>query len=184
IPNIWIAASDNNLDAVKHHIENGATPNDKDPNGYTPMHAAASYGHLDLLKYLVSKGGDINVADTDGDRPLHTIEEASTAKFIVEELGADYRLKNADGQTALEKIEEEEEFPEVAAYLRTISGVPAVIESSNSGNSAANLPDVRYSYENVENSQDMDEEQRKRIETIMQSENPEEGMAEMIRESL
>lgn len=35
--NIWVAASDGQLDVVKNFIENdGLSPNAKDENGYTP----------------------------------------------------------------------------------------------------------------------------------------------------
>lgn len=98
--NIWIAASDNDVDYVKTVIESGQhTPNDKDNNGYTPIHAAASYGHIDLLRYLISKGGNINITDEDGDTPLHSVEDADVARILVEEFKADWKLKNSEEQT-------------------------------------------------------------------------------------
>lgn len=98
--NIWIAASDNDIDYVKSVIESGQhSPNDKDNNGYTPIHAAASYGHIELLKYLISKGGNINATDEDGDTPLHSVEDADVARILVEEFKADWKLKNSEGQT-------------------------------------------------------------------------------------
>lgn len=98
--NIWIAASDNNEAFVRKAIADGKhTPNDKDPNGYTPLHAAASYGHIDLLKYLLGAGGNVNIADNDGDTLLHVTEDLETAKVLVEEYKADWKAKNSDGQT-------------------------------------------------------------------------------------
>lgn len=98
--NIWIAASDGNVDYVRELISSGAhTPNDKDPNGYTPLHAATSYGHTDLLRYLLNNGGDISIADNDGDTLLHIVEDLKTAQMLVEEFNADWKAKNEEGQT-------------------------------------------------------------------------------------
>lgn len=108
--NIWVAASDNEIDVVKSYITSGKhTANDKDANGYTPVHAAASYGHLELLTYLVKEaGGDINIVDEEGDTPLHSVEDLATAKYIVEELKGDYKIKNKEGQT----VSREREAPQ------------------------------------------------------------------------
>ncbi|KAH3668869.1 hypothetical protein OGAPHI_002624 [Ogataea philodendri] len=119
--NIWIAASDNNVDLVKQFLASGDfSANSKDPNGYTPIHAAVSYGNLDLLRYLISQGGDINVQDSDGDTPLHHAESVEVAKVLVEELNADYKLKNNDGLTPAKYQEEEQEFPELIEYLSSL----------------------------------------------------------------
>lgn len=67
--NIWVAASDGNLGRVAELLASGLSPNVKDENSYTPMHAAASYGHLAMLDILIAHGGDINLTDDDGDTP-------------------------------------------------------------------------------------------------------------------
>lgn len=121
--NIWVAASDGDLDRVRvsasstvlifiliatapadhegvqYLIETeGLSPNVKDSNSYTPMHAAASYAHLELLTYLLSVGGDINLRDDDGDTPLYVVESVDTARWMVEH-GADAALTNDEGLT-------------------------------------------------------------------------------------
>jgi ankyrin repeat protein len=66
--NLWTAAGEGDLDRVKHLIEvEGTSPNAKDQNGYTAIHAAVSWAHPTLLRYLLSKGGDINIKDSDGE---------------------------------------------------------------------------------------------------------------------
>ncbi|KAI1797356.1 ankyrin [Ganoderma leucocontextum] len=119
--NIWIAAGDGDLERVRELIEgHSVSPNVPDENTYTPMHAAASYGHLDILEYLISHGGDVNIPDEDGDTPLYVVENVETARFLVEH-GAVVDRQNAEGLLPAQYLEGEE-FPAVAAYLRSIDG--------------------------------------------------------------
>ncbi|CAE6461639.1 unnamed protein product [Rhizoctonia solani] len=122
--NIWIAAGDGDLERVKTLIEEqGVSPNAADDViGYTPMHAASSYGHIHILTYLISKGGDVNITDEEGDTPLFTAETVAVAQFLVEH-GARVDLTNSEGVSPIEAVEED--FPEVAEYLRSQSSSPA-----------------------------------------------------------
>ncbi|CAK9782299.1 ankyrin [Cutaneotrichosporon oleaginosum] len=117
--NLWVAASDGDLERVKTLIDAGASPNDRDAHSYTPMHAAASYAHLALLEYLVSVGGDVNLPDDDGDTPLYTCESVEAARWLVEH-GAEVGHRNEEGVTAAESLAED--HPAVAAYLRSLTG--------------------------------------------------------------
>ncbi|KAJ1307643.1 hypothetical protein OPQ81_001737 [Rhizoctonia solani] len=121
--NIWIAAGDGDLDRVKALIEEqGVSPNAADDViGYTPMHAASSYGHIHILTYLISKGGDVNVTDEEGDTPLYTAETVAVARFLVDH-GALVDVTNSEGVSPIEAVEED--FPEVAEYLRSKSSSP------------------------------------------------------------
>ncbi|KAM9905598.1 hypothetical protein OXX79_002055 [Metschnikowia pulcherrima] len=184
VSNIWVAAADNQVEIVEKYLtSNEFSANAKDPNGYTPIHAAASYGHLDLLKMLVSNGGDINIQDNEGDTPLHHAEDVVTAKFIVEELKADFKITNEEGQTAADYIEEEGEYPELAQYLRSLSHDKP--ETTN-GSALEGLPipgsvdghAIRYSME--EDVGDIDPESRRKLEEIANSENPEEALRELV----
>lgn len=204
VANIWVAAADNEIETVRKHLDSGLSANAKDPNGYTPIHAAASYGNLDILRLLLSKGGDINIQDTEGDTPLHHVEDAKVAKILIEELNANWKLRNNDGQTPAEYIEEEDEFPELAIYLRSLAhDQPAVGASSAEDSSAsliASLPapglvdghQIRYTMQNEEPSDQPeiginimgDEERRKKMEEILNSENPEEGLRELLQNAV
>jgi len=113
--NIWVAASDGDLQRVQYLIEHeGLSPNVPDANTYTPMHAAASYGHTGLLEYLVSKGGDVNVTDEDGDTPLYTVETLEVAKWLVDH-GAIVDRVNSEGISPAQHLEED--FPAIARFL-------------------------------------------------------------------
>ncbi|KAK6199907.1 ankyrin repeat-containing domain protein [Scheffersomyces amazonensis] len=197
VSNIWVAAADNQRKIVESYIESGNfTPNAKDPNGYTPIHAAASYGHINLLQYLIEKGGDINIQDNEGDTPLHHVEDIKTAKFLVEELKANYKLKNDDGLTAAQYIEEDDEFPEVAQYLISLGHEKPDEEDSEPSSMLESLPapgnidghQIRYTMENDPNEADLSpeelEERRKKIEAILASENPEEALRDLVKNAV
>lgn len=185
--NIWVAASDGKVDVVEQFLNNGFTANSKDPNGYTPVHAAAAYGHTDLLVLLVKKyGGDINVVDSDGDTPLHHCEDVATAKVIIEELGGDFKAINHEGQTALNSFEEDGEFPDLISYMREKSGIAP--GEDNMGISKDQMDmlknNVRYTLETEPEANDDPQavERRKRLEQIMQGDNVDEELEAFVRE--
>ncbi|KAG0146472.1 hypothetical protein CROQUDRAFT_671100 [Cronartium quercuum f. sp. fusiforme G11] len=122
LKNIWVAASDGDLERVKELVESGISPNTPDENTYTPLHAAASWSHHHILRYLHSKGGDLNITDEDGDTPLFSVEDLETAKLVIE-LGGEASHQNAIGHTAADHLNEE--YPDIASYLRTLTGQPA-----------------------------------------------------------
>ncbi|GJJ70108.1 uncharacterized protein EMPS_02457 [Entomortierella parvispora] len=121
--NIWLAASDGDLEAVKKFIEEkGVSVDAQDEFGYSALHAAASYGHKDLIQYLLEKGADVNIQDPEGDSPLFVCETVDIAEMLVK-AGADAKHVNENEMTAAENAEEEE-WTEVAYYLRELTGVP------------------------------------------------------------
>ena len=199
--NIWVAAADNEVDVVKRNLESGVKPDIKDPNGYTPIHAAASYGHIELLRYLVAQGGDINVQDNEGDTPLHHVEDVASARALVEQFGADWKIKNGDGQTAAEYIEEDDEYPEVVEYLRSLAHDKPKVESNHEETFIDTLPQpgtvdghqIRYTLENDPNQAGgpeigvnvlSDPEKRKELEEILASDNAEERMKEFLQNAV
>ncbi|CDR40450.1 CYFA0S05e00650g1_1 [Cyberlindnera fabianii] len=180
--NIWVACADGNIAAVKTFLSNGGSPNAPDPNGYTPMHAAASYNNGELLALLVENGGDVNVQDSEGDTPLHHVEEVAMAKLLVEKYSADYKIKNGEGQTAAEYIDEDGEFPQVVTYLKSLihGGIPQDDEEDT-----PKLPEgqqLRYELKNEEDiTIDIDDDKRMKLKEIVEGENPEENLKEFLR---
>lgn len=94
----------------------------QDQHGYSLLHAAASYGQLDLLRQLVQKYEvNANITDEDGETPLFYAETVDVAKCLVEELSADASIRNSDRQNAAGKVEMDDDFPEVLAYLKSLN---------------------------------------------------------------
>lgn len=203
--NVWIAAADNNTSVVNEFLTQGGSPNAKDHNGYTPIHAAASYGHLDLLQLLISRGGDVNVQDNEGDTPLHHVEDLKTAIALVKEYKADCTIKNSDGLTAAEFIEEDDEHPEIVKFLKNYGqGIDLETELvneqlrkeeeermkprkrlANDATRHADQFDVKYTMENPEDiPEEILQDKKQQLEQILNSENPEEGLRDFLRQTV
>lgn len=153
--NIWVAASENNIDLVIKLINEGIyTSESKDSNGFSVIHAAASYGHISMLKFLViDKKGNINIQDNDGDTPLHHVDDLETAKFLIEELKADYKIKNHDGLTAFEFINKDGEYPEIEEYSKSLNDTMNFSNDEDFKNLALAKKffdnKISYSYKNI-----------------------------------
>jgi hypothetical protein len=160
---------------------------EQDAHGYSLLHAAASYNHLDLLRTLVNEFKvDINLRDEDGETCLFVAETVEIAKCLVEELIIDVDIQNSDGMTALQKFDYEEEYPDIAAYLRQGNNDAT---GSTSANVAAipRLPpnvSINVNTETVPDTVDIQEpdpEFRRRIEELAANENfhTEQGQQEL-----
>lgn len=122
-PNPYILAADNPSAVLSLLHSNPSIASNQDAHGYSLLHAAASYNHIDLLRALVKEFNvNVNLLDEDGETCLFVTENVDIAKCLVEELGLDYNIKNEEGLTARETIESDDTFPDVAAYLRQVTG--------------------------------------------------------------
>lgn len=139
----------------------------QDSHGYSLLHAAASYNHPDLLRALVNEFHvDVNLRDEDNETCLFVAETVEIAKCLVEELEIDTSATNDEGQTAREKIESEEDYPELAAYLA--QGSAALGELSSHERPPPLPPNVKV---NIGTTADLgesepDPEFRRRIEEL------------------
>lgn len=117
--NQFILAADNSPNLLPLLRSHPHLASSQDPHGYSILHAAASYNHLDLLRTVINEFPvDINIKDEDGEIPLFVVETVEAAQVLVEELGADLTIKNAEGMTAEEKILADGDYPTIAAFLR------------------------------------------------------------------
>jgi len=67
---IWEAASEGNIQAVKQHLAAGADVNAKDSVRWTPLHHAAFEGYKEVAELLIAKGADVNAKGYRGTTPL------------------------------------------------------------------------------------------------------------------
>lgn len=167
----------------------------QDDHGYSLLHAAASYNHIDLLKVLINEFHvDVNLTDEDGETCLFVTERVDVAKCLVEELHIDINIRNDEDSIAADKIESEQDFPEVAAYLKAHAGLSrdesstSNASSNSSGRHPPALPPnvtINVNATTEETSDDLaqepDPEFRRRIEELATRENfhTEEGQREL-----
>mgnify|MGYP000648657340 CR=1 FL=1 len=105
--NIWIAASDGDMNRVVELLESGVDVNAQDEQGYSPLHAAVSYGHKDLIELLLQRGGNLSLGDTEGDVPLLVCEEPDVLELLLKH-GASLEVKNAmDQDIGFKAVEDE-----------------------------------------------------------------------------
>lgn len=188
--NPYLLAADNPEACIALLRENPSLASGQDEHGYSLIHAAASYNHLDLLRTLVGEFKvPVDLKDEDGETALFVVETIAAAKVLAEELKLDTTIVNDEGQTAREKIEAEEDYPEVAEYLRGLEGdgnIPSTAHSTTNGVTPADLPPAPEGLQvqigtmnEAENAGEPDPEFRRRIEELASREDFEtaEGQA-------
>ena len=98
----------------------------QDAHGYSLLHAATSWQSKTLLKALVEEFKvDPNIKDESNETCLFNAESVDFAKELLS-LGVSIDAVNDEGQTAADYLDDEDEAPQVAAYLRQV-----MAESSN-----------------------------------------------------
>ncbi|XP_074163393.1 protein phosphatase 1 regulatory subunit 12C isoform X2 [Sminthopsis crassicaudata] len=80
------ACIDENLEVVRFLVEEGASVNQADNEGWTPLHVAASCGYLDIAQYLLSHGANIAAVNSDGDLPLDLAEADAMESLLRAEI--------------------------------------------------------------------------------------------------
>lgn len=162
----------------------------QDAHGYSLLHAAASYNHIDLLRLLVNEFKvDVNLTDEDGETCLFVAETVDAAKCLLEDLQINLHVQNNEGMNALEKFDSEQEFPELAEYLRTHNAQDSVTEAASNGiqHPPPLPPNMTIHIETAADAtagtldQEPDPEFRRRIEELAANENfhTEEGQREL-----
>uniref|UniRef100_A0A452VKF2 Protein phosphatase 1 regulatory subunit n=1 Tax=Ursus maritimus TaxID=29073 RepID=A0A452VKF2_URSMA len=86
VPSAPQACIDENLEVVRFLVEQGATVNQADNEGWTPLHVAASCGYLDIARYLLSHGANIAAVNSDGDLPLDLAESDAMEGLLKAEI--------------------------------------------------------------------------------------------------
>ncbi len=190
-PFLLAAESPSNPNLLPLLRSNPSLASKQDQHGYSLLHAAASYNHIELLRTLVNEFHvDVNLRDEDSETCIFVTETVPIARCLVEELHIDVNAQNDEGMTAAEKIAQEGDFPEVSAFLQTVTGGKSFGEAPN-GDSSAHPPplppnvtvNVGTMAEQPQDgaSQEPDPDFRRRIEELATRENfnTEEGQQEL-----
>ncbi|KAL7914133.1 hypothetical protein GGI35DRAFT_236153 [Trichoderma velutinum] len=185
--NPFLLAADNSPALLPLLREKPELASGQDEHGYSLVHAAASYNHLDLLRTLIQEFKvDVNLKDEDNETALFVVETTDAAKALVE-LGVDVLHRGLEGLTAREKIEGEDDFPEVAVYLATVESEKAGKElEASAAEFMKNAPEgMKVTVGTMDETQDIpaefDPEFRRRIEELAQREdfNTAKGQADL-----
>jgi len=104
---IWTAAAQGNLEAIKQHLEAGTDVDAKEPpGGSTPLLVAATFGRIEAAKFLIEKGANVNATSNDGATALHGAAFFCHTEIVKLLLGKDAVVdaKNIRGETPLDAV--------------------------------------------------------------------------------
>ena len=102
IPNIWHAAEQGNVVALKKYIEASQDPNAGDSEGWTPLIWASHRMHPEAVKYLISMGADVNAREINGGSALYAGVGWPEIVGLLLANGADVNLQDRLGRTPLD----------------------------------------------------------------------------------
>ncbi|EDV28638.1 uncharacterized protein TRIADDRAFT_51756 [Trichoplax adhaerens] len=94
-------------------LANGANPNPNYPGGNRAIHLAAGLsGNPDVLELLITHGAEINVMNADNSSPLFFATKVNNYRCasVLIKSGANIRIKNTQGLTAFDYIEDFDEW--------------------------------------------------------------------------
>ena len=104
---IWTAAGQGNIEAIKQHLEAGTDVDAKQPpGGGTPLLVAATFGRAEAARFLIEKGANVNASSNDGATALHGAAffcHSDIVKLLLDE-GAKVNAKNIRGETPLDAV--------------------------------------------------------------------------------
>jgi hypothetical protein len=100
---LWWAAREGRIEAVRRLIAAVENPNARDIDGEGPLHAAARGGHAAVIALLLRHGADPGAVDRHGTTPLHLAVESGRAASVQRLLddGADVNARDAFGRMPL-----------------------------------------------------------------------------------
>ena len=97
------AIVEGNETRARQLVEGGASPNQKDRFGGTPLGVAVTTQHSDLAEFLVKRGADVNLTEARSESPLMaaaSVCDVRMARFLLEH-GARADHKDDGGGTPL-----------------------------------------------------------------------------------
>jgi ankyrin repeat protein len=104
---IWKAAAEGNIKAIKKHAEAGTYLDAKEPaGGSTPLHFAAIFGQTKSAEVLIENDASIDIKNNDGGTALHNAAffgNIETVKFLLDK-GADVNARTLRSETPLDIV--------------------------------------------------------------------------------
>lgn len=95
------AVVNDNLKMVKMLLKNGFNVDEKDEDGWTPLHFACNNGNYDISQYLLKKEADVNAVTDDGEESTPLLLATMTLNLELVKLlvyyGADIETEDAHG---------------------------------------------------------------------------------------
>ena len=101
--NLFEAIFDEDINAVRKLIREGANVNGKNSGGRTPLHEAVRDGLTDIVNVLIDNGADVNATNSFGGTALHyavRFEHNDIVRILIE-AGADVNVADNKGVTPL-----------------------------------------------------------------------------------
>jgi ankyrin repeat protein len=100
-PLLALATLARSSDIAAKALEQGADPNERQPNGETVMHVAAGRGCVGIVEMLIAAGGDVDARDVVGQTPLHRALEFRDVMATLLRGGASIDARDSSGRTPL-----------------------------------------------------------------------------------
>jgi uncharacterized protein len=104
--NIWMAAADGDLGAIRKELEEPSFVNAKADCGLTPLHIATLAYHPAAVELLLTSGADVSLADREGNTALHMASFLGRTDLVrlLLKAGADPELRNHLGFSSLDNV--------------------------------------------------------------------------------
>lgn len=104
--NIWAAAVDGDLNAVRKELKNGVPVDAKAECGLTPLHVATLFDQSATAKLLLSSGADVSLTDGKGNTALHMASFLGHIDIVPALLkaGADPAVRNHLGFSSVDNV--------------------------------------------------------------------------------
>lgn len=122
------------IEKVKHYLESGINPDDKQGGKYTALFAASAKGRLKVAELLLASGADVNAIGRGNWTPLMAAAfhgHVSLVKLLLKHKSM-LEIKNYEGKTALMFAVENNQPPVVAALIDAGANINAQIHGEKS----------------------------------------------------
>lgn len=116
---IWEAAKAGDVEAIEHHIKDGAGQSEPDTTGMTPLGWATAMGGVSAADVVLKHGADIPAKDPDAATTLHTAAffgNVDMVQFLVT-TGADMNAETVLGDAPLDAAGTDESSTVMLAEL-------------------------------------------------------------------